>query len=293
MSNTFITPSVIASRALATLYNSTVFLPLVLRDYDAAFTGKQGDTVSIKTPAQFEAKTFDRNTGIEPQAAVEGSETITLDTILDVSFEVNNEELLLEVDDFAAQLANPAMEALAQKIDADLAAAVVEAANGTTATASGEASTVFTGDSGARAVLNGNNIPSSQRYAVMSAEAGGVCLTDELFVAADKSGWTDSLREGSLGRVFGFDTYESNALEGVNGVAFHTEAVAFVSRSLGVPVGAPAGTVADANYKGLGLRVGKTYDLNYKKDVVSVDLLCGTKVLRSEGAVELNLGIGS
>jgi hypothetical protein len=305
MANTFITPTVIAKRALATLYNNTVLLPLVLRDYDAEFTGKQGDTVTIRVPASFTAESFVRANGITIQTATETSDTIALDTIKDVSFEVNNEDMLLDVEDFATQLLNPAMEAISQSVDGDLAENLVDAAEGgggggTATWSSSTASTVFTGELGARSKLGRNKIPTTQRFAVFSPEGAGVCLTDSKFVEADKSGWTDSLREGSLGRLFGFDTYESQVFgygtgdrAAADGVAFHREAVAFVSRSLGVPQGAAAGTVADANYKGLGLRVAKSYNITYKKDVISVDLLCGVKKLRPSAAVQLSFGLGS
>ena len=307
MANTFITPTVIAKRALAVLYNSTVFLPLVLRDYDSDFTGKQGDTVTIKTPASFTAQTFSRGSGISIQSATETSTTIALDTILDVSFEVNNEDMLLKVEDFSAQLLNPAMEAISQSIDLSLAENLIDSAEGvggggTVTWSASTASTVFTGELGARSKLNRNKIPTSPRYAVFSPEGAGICLTDSKFVEADKSGWTDTLREGSVGRLFGFDTYESQMLGysvgasdagQADGVAFHREAVAFVSRSLGVPIGAATGNVADATYKGLGLRVAKDYNITYKKDVVSVDILCGYKKLRPSAAVQLSFGLGS
>src|SRR4051812_34529085 len=103
MAHTFISPTVIAQRALATLYNSTLLAGLVYRDYDAAFAGKVGDTVNVRKPATFEAKVFDRAVGIELQDARETSFPVVLDTILDVSFPVTSEELTLEIDDFAAR----------------------------------------------------------------------------------------------------------------------------------------------------------------------------------------------
>jgi len=305
MANTIITPTVIARRALATLYNSTVFAALVHRDYDEDFTGKQGDTITVRKPATFTAAAFDRNTGIVPQDATEDSTPLELDTLLDVSFAVTAEELTLSIDDFADRLVNPAMEAIVQKVDATIAEKLVDTAEasgggGTVTWSSSKASTVFTGELGALAKLGRGKAPTANRSAVFSPEGAGVCLTDTLFVEADKSGATDALREGSIGRVFGFDTYQSQALGygagdagAADGVAFHKDAVAFVSRTLDKPAGIADGLATVANYKGLGLRVVRDYDISKKQDIVSVDFLCGVAALHKELAIQLSLGLGS
>lgn len=304
MANDFITPSLVARTALATLYNTTVLLPLVWRDFDPDFTGKQGDTVNVRKPAVFEGKEFNRVVGIEIQSADEDSVPIQLDVIADVSFEVTSEEATLEIDNFAERLLDPAMEAISQKVDGDLAEALVDAAEGAggggTSTMTSVASDVFTGASGARSKLGRAKIPTMDRHAVFSPEGAGVALSDTLFVQADKSGSTDALREGSLGRVFGFATYESQVFGfgsgdrgQADGVAFYRQAVTIASRRLDTPRGVGNEQVAVEDYKGLGLRVVYDYDINKKKDVCSVDILYGIEKLRPAGAVQLSLGIGS
>src|SRR5690606_20771567 len=91
MANDFITPQLVARTVLATLYNQTVLLPLVWRDFDADFAGKQGATVNVRKPAVFEAQDFNRATGIVIQDADEDSVPITLDHLIDVSFAVGAE----------------------------------------------------------------------------------------------------------------------------------------------------------------------------------------------------------
>lgn len=68
-------------------------------------------------------------------------------------------------------------------------------------------------------------------------------------------------------------------------VAFHKSAFAFVTRPLALPMGAAEAEII--NYKGLGLRVVKDYNPTNKKDVVSIDLLCGVKTLDPLRAVRL------
>jgi hypothetical protein len=126
--NDILTPDVIGARALATFYNSTTFLPLVYRDFDTEFSGKQGDTITIRKPATFEAKEFDRSAGIVIQNAEETGLPVKLDTLADVSFAVTGEEMLLDIENFGEQFLTPAMEAHAQKVDGDIAAMLQAAA---------------------------------------------------------------------------------------------------------------------------------------------------------------------
>lgn len=305
MPNVYIKPTVIAKQALAVLYNSTVFAQLVFRDYDREFNGKIGDTVNVRTPGTLQAKTFDRAVGIELQNITETSIPVVLNTVADTSFAVTAEDLTLNVDDFRLQFLVPAMEAHAQRIDGELAEAVIDAAKGAggggTVTWTGsKPSTVFTGSDGAVARLGRANAPAMDRFAVFSPEGAGTALGDSLFVEADKSGWTDALRKAALGQLFGFETYQSNGLGygpgdrgQADGAAFHRDAVALVSRTLDRPQGVAAEQSAVENYKGLGLRVVKDYDINKKQDVVSVDFLYGIEVIRAQWAIALSLGIGS
>lgn len=301
MPNDFITPSVIARRGLATLYNTTVLGNLVWRDFDPDFTGKQGDTVTIRKPAVFTAEEFNRSAGVTIQAADEDSTTVALNKIANVSFAVTDEEMTLEVEDFENQLLVPAMEAIVQKVDGDLAEALIDAAEGAggggTATMNSVASDAVIE---ARTALGRNKLPTSDRHAVLSPEGAGVALADDLFVEADKSGATDALREGSIGRVFGFDTYESQVFglgsgdKGVaDGVAFHRSAVTLAVRPLDVPRGLPSDKVAVENYKGLSLRTTYSYNSSKKQDEVSCDLLYGIASTRPSGAVQLSFGQGS
>lgn len=302
MANTFITPTVVARRALATLYNSTVFLPLVWRDYNEEFQAKVGDAVTIRKPATFTAAEF--SSTISVQNATESSTTVTLDKYPDVSFQVTSREATLEVEEFSSRLIQPAAEALAQYVDADIAESLVDAAEGgsgggTSTWSSSTPSTVFTGELGARAKLGRAKLPTSDRHAVFSPEGAGKCLQEALFVQANTSGSTDALRQGSIGRVFGFDTYESQQLGDsgnddssvADGVAFHRQAVAVVTR----PLEQPRGTANSAveSYKGLTIRVVTDYDINTKADITSLDFLYGIDALRPEAAIQLSLGIGS
>ena len=298
--NKFITPSVIARTGLAHLYNSIVLAGLVWRDFDSDFNGKVGDTITVRKPAVFEAEVFDRKEGISLQDAEEDSIPVKLDTIANVSFAVTDEQMLLEINDFSAQLLIPAMEAIAQKVDTDLANELVAAAS-----EEGQVSAIgkaepFTVPLGARTILSRNNLPTSGRIEVLSPEASASLLGDDHLVTSNMSGSTDALREAQIGKLFGIDTYESQTFgEGpgdkgsADGVAFHRTAITLASRPLPIPRGVAANQVDVSNYKGLSLRVVYDYNNTYKQDEVSIDMLYGVAPTRPEGTVELDFGQGS
>ena len=134
----------------------------------------------------------------------------------------------------------------------------------------------------ARKFLTQNAAPLADRRFVVGATAEADLLNSELFVAADKVGDEGTaLREASLGRKFGMDCYVDQNIEKngeyVPSIAFHKNAMALVTRPLALPQGAAKDAIV--NYDGFGLRVVYGYDMNTKKDTVSIDMICGVKLL--------------
>ncbi|MEU8723523.1 P22 phage major capsid protein family protein [Streptomyces antimycoticus] len=297
MANTFLTPEIIASRALATLYETTVMAQLVHRDFDGDFRGRQGDTVTVRKPAVFTASEFNRGTGIVPQNATEGSVDVTLNHFADVSFTVTTEQLTLEIEDFGSQLLDPAMEAISQKVDRDILALRSDITQ-EAGTAAGRtlADPEVLIDAGTK--LNLAKVPTTERRAVVGPTTNGEWLDSDVLKLVNESGSTEALREAYIGRrLFGFDPYWTQNVEQPAqtpatgdpttevGVAFHRTAFALVTRPLEVPPGAQDATIM--SYKGFGLRVVYDYDIKYKQTVVSVDCLYGTKTLDANRAVLL------
>lgn len=288
MANTFITPSIIARLGLAQLQNNAVLASLCSRDWDSDFRGKQGDTITIRKPAVFEAEDFDEEAGVTVQDAVEDSTTVSLNKLANVTFAVTDKQMTLDVADFSAQLLMPAMDAIIAKIDGDLRDVLQDSASETASTSANNPSK---GLIDARTLLSAAKLPSSERFAVLSPEQTGIALTDDLFVSANRAGATDGLREANIGRVFGLDTYESQSFGGSNapGVAFHKSAVTLAVRPLDAPRGIASNQVAVESYKGLSLRTTYSWNSSLKRDEISVDCLYGVAATRPEGVVIVNL----
>jgi len=201
MANTLLTPSIIAKEALMVLENNLVLGGLVYRDYSDEFT-KVGQTITIRKPATFVANVWD-GANLNIQNVTETSVNVTMDTVLDVSFNVSTLELTQNIVSFSEQVIQPAMRAQAQKIDEILAGLYKDVPYAvpvnTTPVASDIAST--------RKKLNENKVPMDNRYGVFCPASEAKYLVLDAFLHAEKRGDTDALKQGSMGRVLGIDWY--------------------------------------------------------------------------------------
>lgn len=290
MANIFLTPSVIAQAALATLYETTVMAQLVHRDYSDEFAAKIGDTVTVRKPAVFEAKEFDPETGIEIQNATETGVPVKLNHHADTSFQITSKDLTLSIDNFRQRLLDPALESISQKIDRDILAFRSDITQTIPGSKAGRKWFKPEALIDANTMLNKNSVPLLDRHAVIGPVTQGEWLDSDLLKNHNSSGDTEALREAHLGRrLFGFDPYwtqnitEPTGTGSEIGVAFHRTAVALVTRPLELPMG--SSNAAIENYKGFGIRVVIGYDQKYKTDTVSVDCLYGVKTLDASRAV--------
>ncbi|WP_224274077.1 P22 phage major capsid protein family protein [Streptomyces sp. LS1784] len=308
MANTFLTPSMIATRALATLYENTVMANLVHRDYEADFQGRVGDTITVRKPATFTASEFNRSTGIVPQNITESGVAVTLNHMPDVSAVVTTEQLALNINDFGTQILDPMMKAIAEKLDRDLLALrsdVVQTIGNATANAAGEDYQGYNGaypwsDSRvliqAGEVLDTKNVPMDERRVVVGPRTKARWMAEKIWRSAEKRGGTVGLEQAQFGSTAsGFDPYMTQNIAGPAGtpttgqpttevdLAFHKTAFALVTRTLEIPPGAQDAAIM--SFEGFALRVVYAYDIKYKQTTVSVDTLYGTKTLDPNRAV--------
>jgi len=366
MGNTLLTPSVIANEAIVALRKNCVMAQLVHRDYSAEFIAKVGDTITVRKPATFVANEYVQGSGITVQDGVEGSVSVKMDKLLDVSFAVTTKEMSLDIKDFGTQFLDPALAAFAEKIDGYLTGLYADvpfyaAISGTPAI--GDFSAMLK-------ILNDNKAPFANRNIVFGTAAHAAFVVMEQFANADKAGSTEALRNANAGRIFGLDSYVDQSIAThVNGtlgtakvktgvaagassgtlyntsltgtlkagdlfkiagdtttyvitknataaaneiaiefypaaavswasdaavtmvtagevsLAFHKNAFALVTRQLELPLGTDKAAIV--NYDGFAIRVVEAYDITNKKDVISLDMLCGVKTLTPELACRL------
>jgi len=201
MSNTLLTPSVIAKEALLVLENNLVLGALVHRDYSNEFT-KVGNTIKIRKPATFVANVWD-GANLNIQSITEANVSVVMNTVLDVSFNISALELTQNIVAFSEQVIQPAMRAHAQKIDELLAGLYVDVPYAVAVSSTANVADI----ANARKKLNQNKVPMEDRRGVLEPISEAKYLVLDAFLHAEKRGDTDAVKNGSMGRVLGIDWY--------------------------------------------------------------------------------------
>lgn len=364
MPNKFLDVKEIARPALVRLIENLVFPNLIYKDYSSQFELGKGAKVQVKKPVVLQAEEFDASAGVTAQDIDDSqSVEVTLDTIATVDVEVGALEGAVSFDDVNRLFIEPASVALAQKINSDGLALYkdIPYIGGTAGTTPDDLSDLAE----VRKILNANKVPTAGRVAIWDTEADAKFTTVPAIVNAEKSGTTEALRQGSIGRIFGLDNYMSQAIKShttgitaatsvkVNGavtdgdttlsidgttltgklvkgdvlqiggksyvvtadsaeadinaianisvypalpaladnmavtltgshtanLAFNPNAFAFVTRPLVAPQGVQSYVTS---YNGVSLRVTRGYDMKFKKEMLSMDVLYGYKTMYPE-----------
>lgn len=368
MANEMMTIKEIAREALPRLMENLVFPGLIYRDFSQEFARNLGDKIQVRKPIVLEARDFNEEEGVTPQDLKEESVEVTLDRIATVDVDITALQGALSATDIQRQFIEPAAAALAQKINsdglalyADIPGYVGEA---------GKTPGTLEDLAAVRCALNQGCVPVSPRYALWDTEADTKFTTIDALVNAEKSGSSEGLRDGCIGRVFGLNNYMSqavrnhqtgitaseglkvktktnagdttlsitgtnlaghfvkgdlltiggknyvvtkdsaeantNSIDGVEvypaldvltantditfvgnhtaNLAFHPMAFAFVTRPLTQPAGVESYVT---NYNGLSLRVVRGYNMTYKKEMLSMDVLYAFKTMHPELALRV------
>lgn len=203
MSQVLLTPQIIANEALLVLTNNLVYAGLVHKDYSKEFV-KVGDTITVRKPATLVAKDF--VTEISEQEIEEIPITVKMDRHKDVSVQISSKEATLDLKDFSEQVVKPAMLALAQKVDEDLANYLFGAAK-TTVSATKVAPTNLADIASLAKNLDKKKAPRDDRHLVLSPDhLYRYAITDNLSKVA-YAGSSDALREAILGKLYSLNTY--------------------------------------------------------------------------------------
>lgn len=201
MGNTFLTPQIVANEALMQLEANLVMVGLVHKDYSSEFDGAVGDTITVKKPAKFVAKDF--NGEIDVQDITEGNVQVKMDRLVDVSFKFTSKERSLDIKDLSAQAIQPAVLAIADRIDKDI---LNEMANINASVSGTKNATKLTDIGNLAKTLDIAKVPTSNRRFVMCPEHRYRYLDTDLSNASF-SGGTAALRQANLGKIYNFDTF--------------------------------------------------------------------------------------
>lgn len=279
MANTFITPTVVAKLALPILLNNWVLAGLVHRDYSKEFR-KIGNSVRIRKPATLTAIEFDGDLTGQYQNIVESYVDVLLDTVLVVPVEVSAKDMTLDIVNFNTQIVEPAVQSLAQKIDEKLALLYKDIPYYYDITET-TAATILASLLGARKVQNDLKVPFGEaRAAVMSPLTTALLLGVDAFRDLDKTGSNKALRDASLGRIFGYQWFESQNIQ--HHTRGTTDGLVVVNYADGYAIGATS-MVLDACGTGT-IYKGTIFTITTDADVA----VAGQYVVTADAAITTN-----
>jgi len=202
--NTLITPTIVAKEALAILRNNCVYKDLVHTDFSGEFVNHIGATVNVRVPASLVA--YDFSSTITTQNTTETYVAVVLNKFKDVSVVITSKEWSLSLIDFSSQVIAPAMAAIGEAVDADIANALFEGANSTVTTSAATPTTLADFGSLAKA-LDIAKAPKIDRSIVMSPLHKYRYGQLDHLVKGSYAGDNNMLRRAELGPIFGMDSF--------------------------------------------------------------------------------------
>lgn len=266
------------------LLSRTIVLPAtVLRVPNTDYDGS-GGTVTIRVPQ--------RRTAEPVEGALEYGNIDETPVQVEVArwydaAKVTTDQRSLEIVSFGSQVLQPMVAAVAEAGENVLATTMNEV----------EATADFSDLTDAEATredilairegLTTNDVPQANRTLACSPDVITGLLRIPDFVRSNESGSDSALRNAIMGRLFGLDVIESNALETGSAVGYHRSAFAFTSLAPALPDGAKA---AHAVADGLALRIVYSYLTSDASDVILVDTYGGAVLTDADRVIRYGNG---
>lgn len=286
----------VAADALPALMGNLVMGNLVNRDFEPTLA-QAGDTVNVPIPPTLVANNLAEGGSVQLQSPNLGNAQIVLNTHAEATFQVPDITKVLAVPELLGLYMQPAMVALAERIETDLlnmyASFSVNAPVGTPGSALTEAAI----DTAETSLFQAKVPPSHPKYLVVDANAYSQLRQITRFSEYQSAGAAGlrALVDGTIGKIKDFYVFRSQFVAKTgsgpvttHNLAFTKDALGLVIRRLPQPL---PGTGAIAEYAELGnfgMRVIMSYQPNTLAQQFTVDVLYGCGVLRNGHGVQVN-----
>jgi hypothetical protein len=285
----------VAADALPALMGNLVMGNLVNRDYEPAMA-QAGDTVNVPIPPTLVANNLAEGGTVQAQNPALGNAQIVLDTHAEATFQIPDVTKVLAVPDLLRLYMQPAVNALAEKIETDLLA---KASLFTANTAVGTAGTAVTEEviDAAETALFSAKVPASEpRYLVVDAATYSQLRQIPRFSEFHTAGEAGlrALVDGQVGKIKDFFVFRSQFVQKTgsaptttHNLAFTRSAVGLVMRRMPQPLNGTGAVAHYADWGNFGMRVVMSYQPNTLTQQFTVDVLYGAAVLRNQFGVRV------
>jgi N4-gp56 family major capsid protein len=286
-------PTIIAQKALGRFASYMNLGKTVARDFDFA-PSSVGATISVPKRGTVSANAKVAGSNVTVQNPTATNVTVTLDQHWEATIGIDDVTAVLQNQDTMNGYAEDMAIALAEKVEAKLAALHASLTNtvtfDTTSATTQENSFLKVRE---RMVLN--KIPKNTPiYGYMHPTVITKLLQIDRFTRMDAYGKSGIIAEGALGRIGGIDIFESQMVDPTGSpVCYHNlcytrNAFILAARPLpAVPAGygAVSQVINDPDVN-MGLRVISSYDPKMQSMNITLDVLFGVAVLDDRCAVE-------
>ncbi|MFV2094833.1 P22 phage major capsid protein family protein [Micromonospora sp. LOL_014] len=210
-------PEIWAARLLTALSKSLVFAQpgIANRDYEGEIS-EAGDTVRITSISDPTIGNYTPNsTVITPEELTDAQRTLSVDQAKFFAFKVDDVNARQAAGNVMPEAMRRAAYKLRDEVDRYIAAFYTSVPSGndlgTVAVAAATPEDFYDDVLVPLGVLlDEADVPTEGRWTVVPPWLHGRAQRDDRFVDASKSGTTETLRNGFIGRAAGFDIYKSN-----------------------------------------------------------------------------------
>ena len=286
----------VAADALPALVGNLVMGNLVNRDYEPVLA-QAGDTVNVPIAPQLVANNIAEGNAVQLQNPSLGNAQIVLNTHAEATFQIPDVTRVLAVPDLLRVYMQPAVAAIADRIESDLLNLYAGfTANSPLGTA-GVPVTESLIDQ-AETALFAAKVPSSvPKYLMVDSNTYSAMRQIPRFSEFQTAGdaGLKAMIDGTFGKIKDFFVFRSQYVQytgttpvNTHNLAFCKDAIGLVVRRLPQPL---PGTGAIAEYAELGnfgMRVTMSYQPNTLAQQFTVDVLYGCAILRNNFAVQIN-----
>jgi hypothetical protein len=286
----------VAADALPALVGNLVMGNLVNRDYEPVLA-QAGDTVNIPIAPTLVAYNMAEGDAVQLQNPNVTNAQIVLNTHAEATFQIPDVTKVLAVPDLLQLYMNPAVVAIAQKIETDLLGLYASFTSNTPVGTAGTAITEAVVDSAETALFQAKVPASEPKYLVVDAATYSQLRQIDRFSEFQTAGEAGlrALVDGTVGKIKDFFVFRSQFISKTGSSPITTHNLAFAKNAIGLvvrrmPQPLP-GTGAIAEYAELGnfgVRVIMSYEPNTLAQQFTVDVLYGAAVIRNGFGVQVN-----
>jgi hypothetical protein len=286
----------VAVDALPALMGNLVMGNLVNRDFEPTL-GQAGDTVNVPIPPVLVANNLAEGGTVQTQNVSLGNAQIVLNTHAEATFQIPDVTKVLAVPDLLRLYMQPALVAIAEKIEGDLLGLYAGFTANAPVGSGGTAITEPTVDTAETELFEAKVPASEPKYLVVDSATYSQIRQIPRFSEYQSAGDAGlrAIVDGSVGKIKDFYVFRSQFVKKTgsgptttHNLAFARSAMGLVVRRLPQPLPGTGAIAEYAEMGNFGMRVIMSYQPNTLAQQFTVDVLYGAGILRNSFGVQVN-----